>query len=242
MWTIIYFFKDWFWGQLPGEYYKANDTYIDINGEGLLERYLRNFGMEVDENIKPFIDNFMDLFDAAKCQKQLLTHLSFMLGSPISLDNSESIIRKVLKYAVQMYKIKGTVGSFDMLFNFIGLDITIIEDVPGKAVTYDADPILNYDMGLKYDTGCANCSGYKIAYSSTANPTDTTVVSPLLLQIAQQIICFLTPINGTFNGFIQQVNISELLPITITEDSSVSAFLKVPGEFDDSFANTTDFD
>lgn len=241
MWTIIYYFKTWFFAQLPGDF-KENDTYVDLSGQGLLERYLSNFGMELDENVKPYIDNFMDLFDAAKCQKQLLTHLSFMLGSPISLDNSEAVIRKVLQYAVTVYKWKGTIRSYEMLFNFIGIEIAILEDTPGKQVTYDADPVFLYDDGNKYDTGCADCSGYTIAYNLASDPGNTGAVTPALLAIAQQIICFLQPINATFNGFIARVNITETMPITIDETSSVEAFLPVPGEFADDFDTINDFD
>lgn len=241
MWTIIYFFKGWFFAQLPG-YFKENDTFVNPAGDGLLERYLRNFGMELDENIKPYIDNFMDLFDAALCKKELLIHLSFMLGSPISLDNSELVIRKVLKYAIQTYKIKGTIASYKMLFNLLGLEIAIIEDTPGIPVTYDANPIFYYDEGNLYDTGCANCSGYTIAYNRASAPGNATPIDPNILNIAQQIICFLQPINAQFNGFVQRLNLFDELDIDIEESSSVTQFLPPTGEFSDDYSNTTDFD
>lgn len=241
---ITYYFKDWFFNKLPA-YFTNNDSYQDANGEGLLKRYLRNYGMELDEEFKPYIDNFLDLFDAAICETTLLPHLSFILGLPISLDNTEATYRKVLKYAIRLYKIKGTAGSYKMLFNFIGLDITILEDIPPPPVIYDANPIFIYDdpTGVKkYDTGCAACSGYSIAYNSFVDPTNVASVPGALLALAQNIICFLQPINATFDGFVKRLNITEPFPIDIEESSTITAFLQEPGEFSEDFDITNEFD
>lgn len=239
----LVFFTNWLFGKLPS-YFKDSDTYQNLNGEGLLERYLRNFGQELDEDIYPFIANFLDLFDAAKCDVTLLPHLSFILGIPIGIDNTEATYRKVLKYAVQLYKVKGTVMSYKMLFNLINLDIQLIEDEPQGKVTYDADPLYIYDDPLGpqlYDTGCANCSGYTIAYNAFSNPLNTNTVNPSLLLIAQSIIPFLQPINATFNGFTKRIHIEEPFPITIEESSDLDAFIQVPGEFADDFETDTEF-
>lgn len=239
-----FYFKDWLFSKLP-EYFKANDTYVDLNNEGLLERYLRNFGMELDENIVPFIDNFLDLFDAVRCQASLLPHLSFILGLPITIDNTESTYRKVLQYAIQLYKIKGTGSSFEMLFNLLALEIRILEDEPQGPVTYDANPAFIYDdpQGIRqYDTGCAACSGYSIAYNLAYNSLNTGIIDPSVLVIAQKIICFLQPINATFNGFIKRLNITEPFHMGITESSTVDAFLEEPGEFSEDFNIDTEFD
>lgn len=240
---VTIFFKDWLFGKLP-QYFKDNDTYVDLNGEGLLERYLRNYGDELDENIMPFINDFLDLFDAAKCQATLLPHLSFLLGIPITIDDTEATYRKVLKYAIQLYKVKGTEPSYQMLFNFIGLDISVIEDTPQTPVTYDADPMYIYDepTGVRqYDTSCASCSGYTIAYNANLDPLNPNSVSPALLTIAQKIICYLQPINATFKGFAKRLNIYEPFIIDIEETTSLSAFEQTPGEFSDDFSNTDDF-
>lgn len=236
-------FRDWLFGNLP-QYFKDNDTYVDINGEGLLERYLRSYGEELDENLVSFIDNFLDLFDAAKCQSALLPHLSFILGLPITIDNTEAVYRKVLKYAVQLYKVKGTSVSYDMLFNFIGLEIAILEDEPVGPVTYDANPLFIYDdpQGIRqYDTGCNPCSGYTIAYNLAVSPLNTGSLDPSILVIAQKIICFLQPINATLNGFIKRINITEVFPITIDESSTVDAFIQIPGQFSEDFDITNEF-
>lgn len=217
---------------------------MDSNQEGLLERYLRNFGMELDESIVPFINNFLDLFDAVKCQKNLLPHLAFILGLPITIDDTEATYRKVLKYAIQLYKIKGTAQSYGMLFNLIGLEVSVIEDTPGISVIYDASPVFIYDdpTGVRlYDTGCANCSGYSIAYSSIAQPLNPDSVTPDLLVIAQKIICFLQPINAKLDGFIKTLKIVEPFVIGITEETTLDQFVEIPGDFSDDFDTDEEF-
>lgn len=241
---IVYFFKDWLFSRFP-DIYTNQDTYIDSNGEGLFKRYLRNFGMELDENIKSYIDNFVTLFDPMQCPTTLLPALSFILGEPISVDNTEATFRKLLKYAVRLYKVKGTIVSYQMLFNLIGLEIAIIEDVPGKPLTYDDDPIVIYDdpTGIKlYDTGCDNCSGYSIAYNASNEPLNIAAVDSAILAIATSIIPFIQPINAKLDGFIKRLNISEVMPINITEESSLDNFLPPTGEFGINFDNINEFD
>lgn len=236
-------FKDWLFSKLP-DYYQNQDTYIDVNGEGLLKRYLRNFGMEYDENIKIYIDNFMDLFNPMKCPTTLLPALSFILGLPITVDNTEATYRRMLKYAVRLYKVKGTIISYQMLFNLLGMEVTIIEDVPGKPLTYDMLPPVIYDdpTGVKlYDTGCDNCSGYYIAYNASHDPLNVTAIGAPILAIAQSIIPFIQPINAKLNGFIRRLNITETMPIALAETSSLDSFLPPTGTFSDDFDTTEEF-
>lgn len=241
----IVFFKDWFFGKLPS-YFKDQDTYVDSNGEGLVERYLRNFGMEMDENFYPFIYNFLDLFDALKCQAELLPYLSFLIGSPISIDNTEETYRRVIRYAVQVYKVKGTLLSYQMLFNFMALDVTILEDTPGLPVTYDAEPLFIYDDpdGIKqYDTDCAACSGYSVLYNEFNHDPlfEPITISADQKTIAQKIICFLQPINATFNGYTRRLILFDEFPIDITDESEFTG-ADTSGEFSDDFDIDNEFD
>lgn len=235
----IEFFKNWLFGQLPA-YYKDEDTYKDIGNEGILERYLRNFGSELDEGIYPFVLNFLDLFDALKCREDLLNHLSFTLGLPPNLDNTAYVYRKVIKYAVDLYKIKGTKKSFVLLFNIAGLDLQIIEDAAQPNVTYDANPPYIYDnpvFPIQYDRLCADCGGYVLAYNGLNGiPSD-----PNILNIIQNIICYLQPINAKLSGLIRRIFIAEVLPITIGESTNLGPFIQPPGPFSDDFETNNSF-
>lgn len=233
----ITFFKDWFWGKLP-LYIQKEDTYRDLTGEGILKRYLRNFGMELDEGIKPFIDNFMDLFDAMKCRVDLLPQLSFILGLPVNLDNTEATYRKVLAYAVAIYRIKGTAKSYKAIFNLLGLSIQIIEDDPKGSDIYDAD-----EDGNMYDGAGADlihydsqnyCSTYLIAYN---NPTNTSV-DPAILALAQAAICSIQPINARLRAIIPRLSLTEQFPFNAVETTNLPTVEIPEGAYSDAFDNT----
>lgn len=237
--SIIYF-RDWFFKQLPG-YFKNEDTYKNLDGEGLVERYLRNFGQELDDGIYPYIRDFIDLFDALKCQESLLPHLSFVLGLPPNIDNTAATYRKVLDFAVAVYKIKGTKRSYEVLFNLMGLSIQIIEDPAPSKVLYDLDVPAIYDNPsgpYQYDKTCSYCGTYTIAYNNGNNSS----VSQAVLDLAQSIICFLQPINAKLNGFVKRLAIRESFVLNIQEDTNLDQFVIPPGTFSDDFDNLNTFD
>lgn len=236
----VIFFKNWLFKQLPG-YFKNEDTNKDINKEGTLERYLRNFGQELDDGIYPYIKDFLNLFDTLKCQEDLLPHLSFVLGLPPNIDNTAATYRKVLEFAVAVYKIKGTKRSYEVLFNLMGLSIQIVEDPAAPKVLYDLDVPVIYDNPTgpyQYDKTCSYCGTYTIAYNNGSNSS----VDPAILELAQSIICFLQPINAKLNGFMKRLHIRESFVLNITETTNLDAFIVPPGTFSDDFDNLNTFD
>jgi|SRR5882757_3694684 len=231
----ITYFKDWFFSKLP-YYFQKNDTYIDVNNEGLLKRYLRNFGSELDEGIKPFIDNFMDLFDAMKCNVSLLPQLSFILGLPPNLNNTEATYRRVLAYAVAIYRVKGTAKSYKAIFNLLGLHIQLVEDDPIKVPLYDDSHIYDAPIIVDYDLA-SYCSTYSIYYNNPGN----TPVDPAILALAQNAICFLQPINAKLLGLLPRLEINEVFPLNVVETTSLPAYVPPSGAFSDAFDNTNAF-
>jgi hypothetical protein len=239
----ITFFKDWIFGQLPF-YYKDEDTYKDSTGRGLLERYLGNFGEELDEGFYPFILNFLDLFDAAKCNQELLPHLGFILGIPNVINNDNETYRRILKYAIDLYKVKGTELSYKMLFNLIGISVTLVDDLDSDIPSYDSGFTYDADVAITYDEDCAGCAGFFIAYSSvqdTTVPLYITEVDPTLLQYADNIVCTLKGIDSTFNGYIKKLSFREKIPVQISETSNLSNFEAPTGAFSDDFDTDNSF-
>jgi len=167
--------------------------------------------------------------------------LAFIFGSPVNLDDTEETYRRTIAYAMQIYKIKGTLPSYEMLLNFIGVEVSIIEDIPEGKVLYDSGYIYDRDtIPVLYDTGCAPCSGYSLAINNANTPLNA-VLDPAIMAIIQRIICFLQPINAKFDGFIKRINITDTLAITITEDTSLDSLEFIPGSFDDSFDTPNSF-
>lgn len=211
-------FRDWFFRQFP-EQDQTNDSYKDANNEGVWQRYLRGYGMELDEEIVPFIDNFVNIIDAQIADAKFLPHIASTLGMPPSLGADPDLYRKVLAYALSIYKVKGTKKSFEIFFNLLGLGISIMEDIPQARISYDMDLII-YDEDNVYDTECDYCSGYRIGYYSILDGDQGiphTVVPQETLDKAAAVICFLQPINAKFVGYVKALTIRDSFIPDITE-------------------------
>lgn len=222
-------FKKWIPDRLP-QYIHDNDSYKNAEGRGLLVRYLESFGEELDESFYPYVKNFMDLFDTIKSPERLLGHLSFILGLPPSVDNNFTVYRRVLAYAVQIYKIKGTAKSYELLFGLLGLNIKIQEESGALAVEYDSGFI--YDDTKTYDEDCATCSFYSILYYDPNNPLSP--VDPEILEKFNTVICFLEPINAKLRGYVRTLYLEDTFDLTI-EDETIGFNVSTGGAFDDGF-------
>lgn len=222
-------FKSWVVNLFP-KYFHDNDSYKNSEGKGFFVRYLEGFGEELDEDIYPFVANFMDLFDTIKTPDRLLGHLSFILGLPPSVDNNFTVYRRVLAYAVRIYKIKGTAKSYELLFNLLGLNIKIQEEIPQTEVAYDSG--FFYDDDKTYDFDCATCSYYTILYYDPNNPLSE--VDPEILEKFNLVICFLEPINSKLRGYVRTLYIEDTFDLGI-DDETIGFNESVDGAFDDGF-------
>lgn len=196
-------FKDWFFKQFP-EYHQNSDVNKNSQGEGTFQRYLQGFGLELDNEIMPYIHNFMDIVDIEKCDDKFLPLIATLLGNPPSFGPEADLYRKVLSYALAIYKVKGTKLSYKIFLGILGLTISIIEEEPARKTIYDEVPPAKYDTGKKYDSACANCSNYWITYNLGNEPVD-----PELLVKAQKVICFLQPIHARFQGWVYSITIND---------------------------------
>lgn len=190
MFTI---FKDFFYRQFP-EQHQAEDPLKNGQGEGIWQRYLRTFGIELDENIKPFIDNFIDIIDLSLTDDKYLPLVGNILGDPPTTGDN-SIYRKILAYATAIYKVKGTEQAYRILFNLLGMEIDeFIYEVPKQKITYDM-PGVRYDEDpiFTYDTECQMCSTFTIKYTSISGDP----ISPETLEEIENLVGFIQPINAT---------------------------------------------
>lgn len=211
-----------FFGQLP-LYYKVNDTYKDVDDRGLLERYLEIFGKEVDDEIFPKIENYLDIIIPLETPEQYLTALGFTLGSPPDLLNDPNLYAKVLAYIIQIYKIKGTARAFELLFQLLGYSITVVELPPSETVLLDSLNIL--DDGLTFDAGCPGCSGYEIIINTLLNPGEGDcdeqsheAVDNTILATFIKIIEFNQPINADLMGLVNGGLVCEKLNLCVNNE------------------------
>lgn len=222
-------------------YYKEKDTYKDGSNKGILERFLEVTGDYFGDNISPDIDNLINLIDIDTTGEIYLNYLWEFLGSiPYaygsirrgdlwdrysetdfnravwlsgSFDNiPRARFRDVLKYAISLYKIRGTLDFYNILLGFYDLSCTISDpagdfDSPqGTLVMEESSEIYHddghqYDDGATYDVGsqCHSCTNVEIkVVIPDKTPGLDTVNKTLDEAIAKRILLLLNrfrPIN-----------------------------------------------
>lgn len=133
-------------------FFKEKDTYKDENGKGILERFLEVCGNYFKYDITPDIDNILDIISLEKkdnltsSEYSYINHIWEFLGSiPYGYaalynsndsnnpwkENSDLIPRAkywdILKYAISLYKIRGTVPFYTILMRFYGIGCKVLD-------------------------------------------------------------------------------------------------------------------
>ena len=214
------------------QYFKNRDTYKDSNDKGVLERFLDICGDYFDSHIIPDIQGLLDLIDIDTTDEIFLNYIWEFLGQiPYSYGcmvdakkfelyrkpystNYEGIwktyasevpkadSRRLLKYAISLFKIRGTNEFYNILMRFYGFNCVVIDPTDtSESVTdiikcyYDQD---EYDGEfVKYDlsTDCYNCTTVQLRLYIS----DTTITT--ISDEAKNAICYLLnsfrPINVT---------------------------------------------
>lgn len=222
---MLFKFKDWFFRQFP-EWHQVNDVNKNDLGEGTFQRYLRGFGLELDEEVMPYLENWLDIIDLTKTDDKYLPLVAGILGQPPGYDNNNSQYRLILAWAIAIYKIKGTKCAFQLLFGLLGYNVHIVEDKPKKRLAYD-QPINYDDDANHYDQDCDYCSCYYLAVTDKTDTMDPFVIHPIpqdKLDALNNIICFLTPINAKFCGFLKSLQVSD-----VYESSTIQETVDVDG-------------
>lgn len=171
------FFRDYIFKNLFDYYYKANDTYKDSEGKGILERFIEVCSSYFDNEVMPDIDNFMDCLDVDKANPIFLNYLWEYLGfipysygvitkgEPYTEENLEKWLkedrgfptadcRSMLRYAISLYKIRGTKRFYEILGKFYGVTFILTEvdeKVMSETTSDSSDGSVNYDLSSHFD-------------------------------------------------------------------------------------------
>lgn len=202
-------FIKWFFSKLP-DYFKETDNYKDILGRGLLERYLLNFELELEDELYLFIRDFVNILDPQITPDKFLALIAYTLGNPLDVNGNRETYRKILRYAVNIYKIKGTIPSYKLLFNLLGLDVDIIEYDNPVNVRFDRE--FNFDIGLKFDQVCKKCGEYTVAYHNWNDECSTFTVGPVdptLVTLLPKLVSFLEPIDAKLRNIARLIKFCE---------------------------------
>jgi phage tail-like protein len=99
-------------GDLKGEFFHLDED--GSTDRGQLERFLRWLEVELGA-VKGFIDNLPTVYDVDSCPEDLLPHLAAITGAVINWDIPLPRRRLEIKYAIQVYKTKGTVPGIERI-------------------------------------------------------------------------------------------------------------------------------
>lgn len=190
-------FSSWLFKLLPA-YYQREDNNKDGNDRGTLERYLGIVGDAVNDEIPLVEDLLKNVIDIAECNPRFLNHIAYTLGNPPDVMNTEALYRKLLSYIMSIYKIKGTIPSYQYFFNLLGFSVFITE-YNCISVLYDNNQTYDSDPAIFYDKYCCTCSDYSIAFSGAQDSCLTNTyfpVSQTTLSNLIKVVFFLEPINA----------------------------------------------
>lgn len=162
-------FKDFIFKNLLPYYYQENDTYIDDSGKGILERFMEVCSEYFDTDIldnkegNPGLDNIVDLIDTESTPRLYLNYLWEFLGEipygyGVIVNGGKGIPnfstpslhlgvnpRLLLKYAISLYKIRGTEKFYEILGKYYGVKFQLIETRNGGYPEDEEEGEPNYD-------------------------------------------------------------------------------------------------
>lgn len=133
---------------------KVVDSYKNVSGKGIYERYLEALGEEYDTYTLTAIDNLLE--NTIIPNKMLLKFLPYQednLGIPY-FTSDEFIRRKILKYIFKVNQCKGTKVSYEMLFRLFGFTVDFYLVSPGplsKFNYYSVDSLSNLGTATIFD-------------------------------------------------------------------------------------------
>lgn len=142
-----YNLKEYIYNHLLPSYIRTQDTYKNSKGEGILDRFL-GICTEYFEKRFPEIDSYLDIIDLDKTPDIYLNllweyfgYIPYAYGILYTGEtyNPEQIAvwmnnpkvfprantRKILKYAISLYKIRGTASFYEILGRFYGVNFIV---------------------------------------------------------------------------------------------------------------------
>lgn len=169
---------------------KVNDTYPDVNGKGIWERYNEAMGEGYDDELSDLIDLFQEntLIPRSMLSKLIPTYEK-MVGDPVRVLDTIQMRRRVLKFIHSIYNIKGTALSYEVMLKMLGFDTVVVNEytIVGG---FDSDVTLD-DPDRRFDESANKvCSYYSIEL------TGVIAMDPPVFDAIFRIIDFLEPINA----------------------------------------------
>lgn len=243
-------FEAFLWGRFAS-YFNDVDNYKNSQGKGLFQRYLSIFGLELDQQIIPAIEGFLDELDPNTAADAMLTNISWSVGSPDDIMNDTQLYRNLLVQIISIYQIKGTFRSYQYLFAIFGLGVQITEKYLG-ANQYDAGNQFDDGVMIYDDDPCSkNCVHYDLCYYNLPDHTLAPLSSDLQAKFRSMITSILEPHSAELDnltygcaGPATQVTIRNLTDANIVgygyTESSSTGNISVGSDYLTEWQDTSD--
>ena len=188
-------------------YFKENDSYKDVNNEGLLERYLEIFCHEIDDEVVPYIDNIAYLYDAKNLLNlphsdplKFLDHIADLFGNPPNI-GTDTQYKILLRYIRLIFQTKGTKQALSYFLAIYGYKIFSLTESGINIKKYDASPtLLEYDEGGEYDYGFNFYSGWDLIITDLPGTGNKFPNDVWLYNLQSAVQKFIAPIFATLNS------------------------------------------
>jgi hypothetical protein len=198
--------KDLAW-RLWGSFYRSRDTNRNNEGKGIWQRYQDLHALELEEQTKPYIDNF-ELLNRhpSFVLDKFLGYFEALLGANQVFETA-SLKRKFVRYGYQLMQNKGKALNYIVMFNWLGIKAEVVE-VSNSG---------GFDNGT-FDVGTFDVSGGATGEFDIILYVPNTVVQDSdFLALANRIIEFNRPIHARFRNL-------EILPLRIFDRTFDNTF------------------
>ncbi len=159
--------------------------------KGQLQRFNENLAAEWDSELMPAIHNLLDnTFIPATAYDRFIPYLEDLFGIP-TLSQDLNIRRRILKNVLPMYKVKGTLRSYKILFRLLGFDDVEVIPIEMKD-GLDSSFFLFDSEARTFDSRaeCYPCTYYRLIL------TGTRPLTKEMYDFIKEVVGIVEPINA----------------------------------------------
>lgn len=193
-------FKGFLFNNFFTDFDKRTDPNKDADGKGTVERYQEIFEEEYDDTILPKVETLQrHVISPRHMLDRYIPYGEDTKGYlpehwPWFAAQSIQIRRNILMIMPSLYKIRGTIRAYNIMFAWVGLTATI-EEIDPIGGAFDL-PDHTWDMpGRTFDADCPTCSKFKIHLTG---PNEE--LTPDQMAAIETILEYNTPMGAILDG------------------------------------------
>ena len=128
---------------LFGSWYAQTDSYKDVDGKGIFERYQELFGDDLDDLVTKLENTVQSLVSPSSFLLPYYRFLIAHMGCTLQVGSAEDLKRRMLKVITTLYDHRGKVSNYTYCFDLLGITFNFELLFP--------DVIKGWDSPLAFD-------------------------------------------------------------------------------------------